>query len=59
MAKELVPVEYIGDGLYIKDNGFNVAIAINDHRNEVAYIDMDDIDKAIEYLQKVKERLKG
>jgi hypothetical protein len=56
--KNLVPAEHIGDGLYMKDNEWNVAIAVNHHLNEVAYIDMSDIDRAIEYLQKVKERIK-
>lgn len=58
MAGELVPPEYIGDGLYIIDHGYNVAIAVNDHRNEVAFIDVDDIDKVIQYLQKVKDEKK-
>jgi len=58
MAKELIPSTYIGDGLYMTDHGYNVAIAVNHHLNEVAFIDAPDIDKAIEYLQKVKENLK-
>jgi hypothetical protein len=56
MAKA-IPVEHIGDGLYMIDNGYNVAIAVNNHTNEVAFIDIDDIEKALKYLQKVKERI--
>lgn len=53
----LIPPEHMGDGLYIIDKGHSVAIAVNDHRNEVAYLEVDNIDKTIEYLQKVKERM--
>lgn len=55
MAKELIPTEHIGDGLYMIDRGYQVAIAVNHHSNEVAFIDIDDVDRAINYLQKVKE----
>ena len=47
---------YIGDGLYMKDNGHNIAISVNHHENEVAFIDETDIDKAIDYLTRVKNR---
>jgi hypothetical protein len=56
---ELIKPEYIGDGLYMKDGGYQVAIAVNHHTNDVAFIDMHDIDRAINYLQKVKERING
>lgn len=39
-------------------SGYNVAIAINDHANEIAYIEIDDVDKVINYLQKVKDNRK-
>jgi hypothetical protein len=55
--KELIPTQHIGDGLYFSDEGYGVDIAVNDHRNSVAWLDMFDIDAAIEYLQKVKERI--
>ncbi len=55
--ENLIPPRHIGDGLYMIDNGYNVAIAINYHNNEVAYIDMTYIDAAIQYLNKVKERI--
>lgn len=55
----LIPAEYMGDGLYMIDKGYNIAVAVNDHRNEVAFIDVEDIDRAIQYLQKVKERIDG
>ena len=55
MIRETIPPIHIGDGLYMIDYGYNVAIAVNDHKNEVAYINIEDIDKVINYLQKIKE----
>lgn len=55
--KNLISPEHIGDGLYMKDNGYNIAIAVNHHENEVAYIDTYYIDRAIEYLNKVKDKI--
>jgi len=57
--ENLIPPRHIGDGLYMIDNGYNVAIAVNHHNNEVAYIDMFDIDAAIQYLNDVKEKIKS
>lgn len=57
MAHEVVPPTHIGDGLYMIDHGYNVAIAVNHYTNEVAYIDAEHIDRAIRYLQRVKENL--
>jgi len=55
----LIPPEHIGNGLYVMDNGYYVVIAVNHHKNAVAYIDINDIDRAIDYLTRVKKRLKG
>ena len=57
MDNTLVPPSHIGDGLYMKDEGYQIAIAVNHHENEVAYLDMNDIDTAIRYLQRVKDRI--
>ncbi len=54
--KNLIEPEHIGDGFYMSDEGHAVAIAINDHRNIVASIDIEDVDKAIKYLIRVKLR---
>ena len=53
----LIEPQHIGDGLYMLDKGWNVAISVNRHMNEVAFIDISDIDRVIAYLEKVKERL--
>ena len=55
MAKKVIPPVHIGDGLYMTDDDDCVAIAVNHHENKVAYIDIEDIDKVISYLLKVKE----
>jgi hypothetical protein len=52
-----IPPAHIGDGLYMKDNGYEIQIAVNHHNNTVAYLDIDDLDSAIEYLKLVKERI--
>ena len=55
---KIVEPKHIGDGLYFLDDGYCVNIAVNHHTNTVAVLDIDDIDKAIEYLQEVKKNLK-
>ncbi len=55
--ENLIPPQHIGDGLYMRDNGYEIAIAVNHHNNKVAYIDMVDIDAAIQYLNDVKKRI--
>lgn len=55
--KDLIEPEHIGDGLYMKDTGYSIEIAVNHHNNTVAAIDIGDIDVAIKYLQKVKNKL--
>ena len=59
MNREIIEPEHIGDGLYMLDRGHSVDIAVNDHRNTVAALDIGDIDRAITYLQRVKENLKN
>lgn len=54
----LVPHQHIGDGLYMKDNGFQIEISVNHHDNVVAYLDMSDFDAAIDYINSVRKRLK-
>ena len=54
---DLIPPQHIGDGLYMKDEGWYVAIAVNHHENNVASIGINDIDTVIEYLKRVKQRI--
>lgn len=58
MNKLLIEPQHIGDGLYFLDKGYCIDIAVNHHLNTVAVLDISDLDRAIEYLQQVKNRLK-
>lgn len=59
MAEDkLLEPEHIGDGLYMKDGGWQIAIAVNHHTNDVAFIDMNHVDAAIKYLTRFQERVK-
>jgi hypothetical protein len=49
MSDNLIPPSHIGDGLYMKDNGYQVAIAVNHHENDVAFV--------IQCLKRVKNRI--
>ena len=53
----LVQPEHVGDGLYLTDEGYNIAISANHHLNKVAYIDTNDIERVIDYLNQVKKRI--
>ena len=59
MDTKLISAEHIGDGLYFTDEGWCIAIAVNHHSNTVASLDIHDIDTAIAYLQKVKNKNNG
>ncbi len=54
---KLIEAKHIGDGLYFIDKDYCVEIAVNHHLNTVAVLDISDLDKAIEYLQEVKNRI--
>jgi hypothetical protein len=54
--KNLIKPSHIGDGLYFLDKEYCIEIAVNHHLNTVAVLDINDLDKAIEYLQKVKTK---
>lgn len=58
MSKPLIESQHIGDGLYFLDKGYYISIAVNHHLNTVAVLDISDLDRAIAYLQAVKNRLK-
>lgn len=55
---ELVEPTHIGDGFYMIDNGYEIAIAVNHHTNIVVYIHVSYYDRVIEYINKCKENNK-
>ena len=47
--------KYLGDGLYVSYDGFQVAIAVNDHRNKVAYLDPNVMAAMVDYIKTMQE----
>lgn len=54
-----IPAEHIGDGLYFTDTEYTVDIAVNHHNNIVAVLSIEDIDKTINYLERIKKARKN
>lgn len=48
--------EYIGDGVYLSFDGYQVWIAVNDHRNKVVAIEPMVAPLLISYLNKAFDR---
>ena len=49
-------LKYLGDGLYAKFDGFQIALMVNDHRNEpVAYLDSQVMENLVEYIKDLKQ----
>jgi hypothetical protein len=59
MSKEIkfIEPEHIEDRLYREGNGWCIIITVYHPLNEIAAVDVHDIDKAICYLQKIKEQI--
>jgi hypothetical protein len=58
--RELLKPDHLGDGVYIHDEGFRIAIAVNHHENKVVYMEDFVIETFIKYLKRskfVKENL--
>jgi hypothetical protein len=55
--KKLIEPSHIGDGLYFTDADWEIVISVNHHENYVATLSIENLDKAIEYLLKVKQRI--
>lgn len=46
---------HIGDGLYMNFNGWSIEIAVNHHENTVAWLDINDFDTAIAFINECKK----
>lgn len=44
--------EYLGDGVYASFDGFQIWLAVNDHRNQVIAIEPNVLSRLIEYAKK-------
>ena len=52
MPKELLPPSHLGDGVYVHDEGFRLALAVNHHENKVIYMEAHEIYALIAYAKR-------
>jgi len=52
MAQETIPPQHLGDGVYIHDEGYRIALAVNTHENVVAYLEKNEIEGLIAFAKK-------
>ena len=54
--QKLLPSDYLGDGVYVKDEGHQLAISVNDHRNEpVVFLDPYALKALVRYAERCEE----
>lgn len=59
MAGKTLDARHLGDGLYVRYDGYQIAISVNNHRNPpVAYLDMGVMDQMVRYINEVKDLYK-
>jgi hypothetical protein len=45
---------YLGDGVYVSFDGYNLVIRVNDHRSDpVVFLEPSVIDELMQYYQKI------
>jgi sulfur transfer complex TusBCD TusB component (DsrH family) len=47
---------YLGDGVYVSFDGYQIWLAADDHRNKVVALEPDVMARLIAYWQQIKER---
>jgi len=52
MAREILKPQYLGDGVYVHDQGHQLALAVNNHENIVIYMGANEINALIEYAKR-------
>jgi hypothetical protein len=50
--KELLKPQHLGDGVYVHDEGYRLALAVNHHENKVIFIEESEIRALIAYAKK-------
>ena len=50
MSQKLPP-RHLGDGAYVHDEGFQIALAVNHHENKVLYLDASAYKKLVAYVE--------
>jgi len=54
MEKPLLEPRYLGDGVYVHDEGWAISLAVNHHDNKVIYMGTMEILSLIKYAKEVK-----
>lgn len=49
---------YLGDGVYVSFDGYQVWVAVNDHRNKVVAFEPEVAARLVDYFDKVFDRKK-
>ena len=57
MTKQtLVPPDYLGDGVYVSDEGYAIAVRVGDHRTApVLHLEPDVLDALVRYSERCKQ----
>jgi len=53
---EITKDRYLGDGVYASFDGYQIWLAVNDHKNKVVAIDSHVADALIDYISELKNR---
>ena len=52
--------DYIGDGVYVTDEGYAIALRVNDHRNEpVVCLEPDVLAALVRYAERCEQTREG
>lgn len=55
MAQNKQEHRHLGDGLYVKYDGYQIEIRVNNHNSlPVAYLDPHVMDALVEYIKEIK-----
>jgi len=52
--RELLQPDYIGDGVYVHDKGYQLVLALNHHDNKVVYLEKEVLEALIRYAKRAK-----
>lgn len=49
--KEPLKPRYLGDGVYVHDQGFHLILAVNDHNNKVVYLEKEVVESLVQFAK--------
>jgi len=52
--REILKPDYIGDGVYVHDEGYQLALAVDHHTNKVLYLEKDVLEALIRYAKRAE-----